>query len=250
VALRHPVQRASFHFIGRIFGRSSRHRLFLAMYGGIGLAVAVSSLFVLRRNGGITIAMSPAGLLEAPLMLSFFVVSGLRATFNVPYELPANWIFQLTTSGHAEEFSKATRRWVFLRGVIPVYAVIAPVQFKFFETSAVLFQLAFGLSIAAVLIQLLFLNFNKVPFTCSYLPGKSHLAFLGGAYLYGFTVFTLTITNLQRWVGSSSQRTVGFFLCVLALLKAISEYRRRASKRITIVYEDQPDPLVRELNLT
>src|SRR5262249_61921219 len=33
--LRHPYRRGSFYFIGRIFGRSPKHRLFIAMYGGI-----------------------------------------------------------------------------------------------------------------------------------------------------------------------------------------------------------------------
>ena len=51
--LRHPFQRAAFHFIGRIFGRSSKHRLFIAMYGGFGFALVISSLFVLRTRYGL-----------------------------------------------------------------------------------------------------------------------------------------------------------------------------------------------------
>src|SRR5256885_174322 len=46
IVLRHPCRRACYYFIGRIFGRSAKHRLFIAMYGGIGLAVTISSLFV------------------------------------------------------------------------------------------------------------------------------------------------------------------------------------------------------------
>jgi len=91
--LRHPFQRASFHFIGKVFARSSKHRLFVAMYSGIGLAVNISSLFALRRDSDFVVSISRNGLLEAPLILSFFVVSGLRATFNIPYELNANWMF-------------------------------------------------------------------------------------------------------------------------------------------------------------
>src|SRR5204863_5959374 len=141
--LRKPLQRASFYFIGKIFARSSKHRLFIAMYSGIGLALTLSSLFVLRRDTGFVIAVSTRGLVEAPLIMSFFVVSGLRATFNIPYELGANWMFQITSGSDAAEYLKATRRWVFLRGIVPVYALLALVEFEFFDPSEAIFHLAF-----------------------------------------------------------------------------------------------------------
>src|SRR5262245_16765536 len=105
-SLRHPFQRASFYFISRIFGRSTKHRLFIAMYGGIGLAVMASSLVVMRRNTDFVFAISKDGLIDAPLILSFFIVSGLRATFNIPYELNSNWIFQITSGWDAAEYLK------------------------------------------------------------------------------------------------------------------------------------------------
>lgn len=249
--LRHPFQRASFYFIGRIFGRSAKHRLFIAMYSGIGLALTISSLFVLRRDTEFVLAISRNGLVEAPLILSFFVVSGLRATFNIPYELGANWMFQITSGWAAAEYMKATRRWVFLRGILPVYAVLALLEFAFLNPPEAMFHLAFGLAIAAMLTELFFLNFNKVPFTCSYLPAKSHLAFLAGAYLYGFTIYTFTMASLEVWVGGSPVRIVVFFAWVTAILAGVSWYRRHIHDyTLEIIYEDETDPLVRQLNLT
>jgi len=248
--LRHPFQRGSFYFIGRIFGRSPKHRLFVAMYSGIGMAVMMSSLFVLRRDVDFVLSISRNGILEAPLILSFFVVSGLRATFNIPYELGANWMFQITSGKHAAEFLKATRRWVLLRGVLPVYIVLAAFEFAFLDAYEALFQLAFGLVIAALLTEILFFKFNKVPFTCSYLPAKSHLAFLAGAYLYGFTMYTFTMASLERWVQQTPGRIVMFFIFASATLVAFSWYRRIGYDRyVEIIYEEDRDPLVRQLNL-
>ncbi|HEY2384469.1 MAG TPA: hypothetical protein VGK48_25100 [Terriglobia bacterium] len=249
--LRHAFQRASFYFIGKIFGRSAKHRLFIAMYSGIGLALILSSLFVLRRDSHLTLAISRTGLLEAPLILSFFVVSGLRATFNLPYELGANWMFQITSGYGAGEYLAATRRWVLLRGVIPMYLVLVPLEFYFLNPVEAAFRLLFGLAVAALLTEALFFNFNKVPFTCSYLPAKSHLAFLGGAYLYGFTIYTSMMADLERWVGQSWGRIGMFFAEVIVTLILISLYRRQTRDRlIGLVYEDDRDPLVRQLNLT
>ena len=249
--LRHPLQRASFYFIGKIVARSSKHRLFIAMYSGIGLALTLSSLFVLRHDTGFVIAVSTRGLVEAPLIMSFFVVSGLRATFNIPYELAANWIFRITSGRDAAEYLKATRRWVFLRGIVPVYVLLSPLEFAFFNAPQAAFHLAFGLSIAAVLTEFFFFGFNKVPFTCSYLPAKSHLAYLAAAYLYGFTIYTFTMANLELWVRGSPPRIALFFTCVAALLACIAWYRRHAhGPAMEIIYEDEADPLVRQLNLT
>jgi len=251
VLLRHPFQRASFYFIGRIFGRSPKHRLFIAMYSGIGMAVVLSGLFVLRHDTDFVLSISHNGLIEAPLILSFFVVSGLRATFNMPYELGANWMFQITSGSGAAEYLNATRKWVMLRGIVPIYLVMAPIEFLFFDAYQALFHLAFGLAVAGLLTEFFFFHFNKVPFTCSYLPAKSHLAFLAGAYLYGFSIYTFTIAGLERWVGQSPMRMTAFFAIVVAVFAGIASYRRRNTDlRTEIIYEDDTDPLVRQLNLT
>jgi hypothetical protein len=249
--LRHPFQRASFHFIGKVFARSSKHRLFVAMYSGIGLALTISSLFALRRDSTFFITISRPGLLEAPLILLFFVVSGLRATFNIPYELNANWMFQIVNRYDAAEYLKAARKWVLVRGIIPLFIFLAPLEFAFLKPAEAYFNLAFGFAIAVVLLELFFFNFNKVPFTCSYLPAKSHLAFLAGAYLYGFTIYTYSMAGLANWISISQRRTSGFFLLTAVALAGIGFYRRYAhDSTLELVYEDDRDPLVRQLNLS
>jgi hypothetical protein len=219
------------------------------MYSGLGLALTLSSLVVLRPGESFPFGISARGLVEAPLVLSFFVVSGLRATFNIPYELGANWMFQIAGSRNAAEYLKATRRWVLLRGIVPLYVLIAPFEFMFFEAGDAVFHLVFGLVVSAFLTEVFFFNFNKVPFTCSYLPGKSHLAFLAAAYLYGFTMYTTTAAALQRWASATPGRTALFFAASAALYTALVFYRRHAYAG-RIIYQDEADPLVRQLNLT
>ena len=103
---------------------------------------------------------------------------------------------------------------------------------------------------AALLTEFFFFRFNKVPFTCSYLPAKSHLAFLAGAYLYGFTIYTFTVGEIARWVEVSSTRITCFFVLVAAILIGLAVYRRRThDPTLEIVYEDEGDVLVQQLNL-
>jgi len=64
----------------------------------------------------------------------------------------------------------------------------------------VLLHGAFQLMTGALLIEAMFWTFDKVPFTCSYLPGNISLSLLAGLYLHGFTTtaFIWQISNV-RW---------------------------------------------------
>ena len=46
--LRTPARRAIYYFISQTLPRVERHRLYLAMYGGLGLSLVISSAVVLR----------------------------------------------------------------------------------------------------------------------------------------------------------------------------------------------------------
>src|SRR5262249_32644521 len=50
--VRLPGQRAIFHFISQTILRAQRQRVMLAMYGGLGVALALSDLLVFRVSGG------------------------------------------------------------------------------------------------------------------------------------------------------------------------------------------------------
>src|SRR5262245_42272741 len=112
--LKNPSERATFHFIGLIASRSFTHRILTALYIGIGIALAFSSLFVFDRRivSTVPFRLSMFGVLQAPIILSFLTVTGLRASFNVPHELGANWVFQITGGSNSSAYLKAIRKWV------------------------------------------------------------------------------------------------------------------------------------------
>src|SRR3982751_5026213 len=59
--LPHPLERATYPFISSTILRSARHRLFLATYGGIAIAVALPNLVWLRLQPGAPMFVFPAG---------------------------------------------------------------------------------------------------------------------------------------------------------------------------------------------
>jgi len=237
--LPHPIESAVFRFIGQTITRSVKHRLFLATYGGFGAAVAVMSLG------------SESGLLRLPLTLSFVLVSGLRAAFNFPSELRANWAFQVSETSHARPYLLATRKWIVVCSILPLFALLAPMEFACFPWTAALFHLAFGIALSVLLMEILFLGFRKVPFTCSHFPGKVNLVALGVVYVLGFTVYSSTMAGFESWMTGTPSATALFFAAAASVSLLLNRWQaREPDGAATLDYEDRGDPVVRTLDLT
>ncbi|MBZ5620518.1 MAG: hypothetical protein LAQ69_17600 [Acidobacteriia bacterium] len=241
--LKHPIESAVFHFISQTITRSVKHRLFLATYGGFGAALAVMTW----RSG-------ESGLLRLPLTLSFVLVSGLRAAFNFPSELGANWAFQLTETSRVQEYLAATRKWILLCAILPLFALLAPMEFACFRWTAALFHLAYGIALSVLLMEIMFFDFRKVPFTCAHLPGKVNLVGLSVVYILGFTMYSRTMADLETWLAATPVPAVLFFGCAALACVALNGWRHRwfagEAGAAILDYEDPGDPVVRTLGIT
>lgn len=238
--LRQPVQIAVFHFINQTITRSLKHRLFLATYAGCGGALAILA-FASRRNG----------FLVLPLTLSFILISALRAAFNFPSELGANWSFQVTESRHLRDCLSAMRKWIVVCAIGPLIALQAILEFARFRWPAAIFHLAFGLALAILLMEIMFLGFRKVPFTCSYFPGKVNLVFLAVIYVLGFTLYSGTMAGLESWLEGRPVSAAAFFAIVGAVGTLLARWRdRQLNAESVLEYQDPGEPVVRTLEIS
>jgi hypothetical protein len=104
--------------------------------------------------------------------------------------------------------------------------------------------------IALILAELCLYGFHKIPFTCSYLPGKSqvHLAILGAVFLLHFLVLSIAyepqaLEDLARFVPA---------LVGLALVWACARWRTAAharSQEAEVQFEEVAAPAVQVLGL-
>ncbi len=240
IFLHRPVERAVFHFITATITRSAKHRLFLATYGGFGVALAVLNL-----------ASGKDGLLQLPLTLSFILVSGLRAAFNFPSELAANWACQVSESGVVASYLSAMRKWILLCGVPPLFVLLAPLELTRVPWPEALFPMAFGLALIVLLIDLVFTGFHKVPFACAYFPGKINFTGLAVIYVFGFTTYSRTMAALEVWLLDQPMVAALFFVSAFILHRALVFWRdRRIRDSAGLTFEDSGDPVVRTLDLT
>jgi hypothetical protein len=173
-------------FSARTLLRSRQHRMMLAFYLGVGFAMTI--FFVrspaIRRlsdelGGGEPDPVSVALLGSSVLMMGLGVL-GMRVVFSLPMDLRANWIFRVTPVRGGLECLKARRRAMFALSVVPVWmGYVALFLATWPRREAVEHLLVLGL-VGTILTEICLYGAQKIPFACSYLPGKSnfHVSFL------------------------------------------------------------------------
>ncbi|HXK02355.1 MAG TPA: hypothetical protein VMS37_08130, partial [Verrucomicrobiae bacterium] len=185
-----------------------------------------------------------------PLTLSFFAVSGLRAVFNFPAELRANWVFQVCESEERLPHLRAARKWIVLMGIVPLFAVLAPVEVWFRGWALALVHLTFALVMSLILLNLLLVWFRKIPFTCSYFPGKTSMAVMFFIYLAGFATYSWSMADVQARLIRAPASLLVFYACGAAAIWGLTLLERRElGIDDALIYEDEPDPIVRSLEL-
>ena len=61
--------------------------------------------------------------------------------------------------------------------------------------------LTFALALALVLLNVLLIWFRKIPFTCSYFPGKMSMAAMALVFILGFVFYVTIMSRLEaRWM--------------------------------------------------
>lgn len=241
--LRSAEEHAIAEFSLRTLTRSRKHRLFLATYISVGLAFGI--LFAVAVRSG-RLVLSEAGFRAFPFLVTFFVISGFRAVAQFPADLQANWLFRLTESRWAAIARGAVRKQAVAGALIPALLVLLPVELLRWDWRTIVFHGLFQLLAGALLVEVIFWSFDKVPFTCSYFAGTVNLSLLAGFYLYGFTSYSFHLADLEKWTENDSSTAVVAFGTGAALL--IASWMRRETA--AAVRFDGEEPEIRTLDLT
>ena len=176
------LQSAIALFCFRSITRSRQHRVALAFYWSIVFAIALS-----MARSMITDPPEPVsnGLIMPTILMMGFAVVGLRSVFSLPVSLKANWVLRTTQLRPTSNYIAATRRSLQLFGVFPILLVSAALSYHFRPLSHAFQHVAFLAVFGCILVELSLMKFDKVPFTCSFMPGKTNIQviFWGAAFV-------------------------------------------------------------------
>lgn len=235
------VERGTVAFIGKTMARSAKHRIFLAAYAGVGFALAAQVLSAAKNHDE---------WMSLPLVLGFFLLSGMRFIFTIPSELPANWQFRVSDTDQQRAALNGTRTAMRWFGVAPLFLALSPFYFFWWPPGAALAHLVFSITISVLLIEILTMEFRKIPFTCSYPPGKANVTILWVGYWVAFLVYAFSMANLESWMVKRPTRLILFYLIVAVLFAGFEWWRRRADTvGVALIFDDAADPAVLTLGL-
>ncbi|MCY4078488.1 MAG: hypothetical protein OXH04_23995 [Acidobacteria bacterium] len=251
---RHPVARAVAAFAAASTVRSRRHRLIVAAYVGVGLAFVIGSFLspitgIARGALAEPLTAPSVRLLSIPFILSFFVLAALRVMFTVPTELRANWIFRLTEIDDRGAYLTGARTALWMLGVAPVALVTTPIYLALWGPGFTLAHTAFWVLMAGALTELLLCRFHRVPFACSYVPGKANVKLLWPLYALALTAYSSWAARLELWLLGRPLWWSVACLTMLACLIAAIAWRWRTLAASHLTYEQAADPAVQVLGV-
>ena len=101
------------------------------------------------------------------------------------------------------------------------------------------------------LAQLLLRGLDKIPFTCSYYPGKAQVGRLWPLYLVGFSFVTVVPSLLEQVL---LRNTGGYLIACAALASLVASQvwsaRRHAAKLPVLRFEEEPSDSITLVNLS
>lgn len=241
------LQTAIVLFSFRSLTRSRQHRVIFAFYLAVVFAIAISLLRG-ELSANAPIPLSP-DLLIPTLMMMSFVVFGLRSVFQLPISLTANWVLRITQLCSSERYIAATRRSLLLLAVVPAWLLSAFLSIPFRPFDHVAAHLAVLALYGWVLAELSLIGFYKVPFTCSYLPGKSIIQFVFWGFSVVLIVVVFSIAEFEQHALHDPVRLISMFIVFPATALGLWAFNRHQAKSAVLYFEELPDEVITTLGL-
>jgi hypothetical protein len=255
VLLRTPSQRAVYHFIGQTLLRTQRHRVYLAMYAGLGIALITAYALVINvEPNHVIITFSPYGLRLAIPIVAFWTVAGLRTALASPADAAGSWAFRLITGRPTLEHLKAVKIWILtwsliltIGTVVALHFVAPPEMRGAKETSA---QLLIAAGLCVLLTDIFFLKVNIIPFTEARVPVSTDLAFVLLRYIVFFPVLVFTTVDSEPWIEATIPHLILTASLILAAhIALLHAHQRIIAKDDSQTAFDEEPPLFQTLGL-
>ena len=235
--LRSTVRRAVFHFISQSLFRVQRYRIYLVLYGGVGLSVVAASVLRLTvEQGQVRMEISADGVRAAIGISTFWIIAGLRMAFVSPGNQQGSWAFRIV-HGRPPHFLAAVQQlqaakvWVLLWALIVTLAecfatrAIAPPELRTWPATVSLLLIAAGTCL--LLTDVFFLNVKIVAFTGEKARDQPNLAMTMLKYLTFFPVAVWLPVVCEPWIEASIPHSVAAVVAISAAHWTLQSLHRR-----------------------
>lgn len=225
--IRRPQGRAIFNFISQTVMRVPRYRIYLVLYGGVGLSVVTASILRFSvNNQQIRAEGSADGIRVAVGIIAFWIIAGLRLAFISSGNQRGRWVFYVVQGNPPDlptltEQLASAKLWVLLStvigtvGVCLIFRAIAPAELL--SARAIEAQMLIAATMVLLLADAFFLNVTSLPFTSEQAREQPNLAMVVLKYFTFFPVVAALPLQLEPWVEKSLSHSVILVVAVAAL---------------------------------
>lgn len=244
--VRNSASRAVFHFISQTILRVPRYRIYLVLYGSVGISVVAASILRLSvEQQEIRIGVSPDGIRVAIGIIAFWMIAGLRMAFVSPGNQQGRWIFR-TVNGRPPHFVCAVEQFVGAEAWILLWALLvtcgASLAFRAFAPPALLTwpatasQLLIAVGMCLLITDFLFLHQTSIPFTGEIARDQTNPAISVLKYIAFVPVVAWIPLMAEPWIEGRMRN----FAVAIGAITAIHLMLRYRHRRIVREYCGMP----------
>jgi hypothetical protein len=238
--IRLPIQRAVFHLISQTIARVTRYRIYLVLYGGVGVSVVIATIFrVTVVNHLVVVKSSADGIRSAIGIVSFWTIAGLCTALDSPGNQNSSWVFRAVHGPHprfavARDMLSTAKRWVLLWGLIVTlgacfaFYLATPPEFRAWQVTGC--QLLVGSGACLLLADFFFLNVTTLRLTGGGAREQSSLAATVLTYIVRISVVIWLSVLCEVWIEKSVQHFI-FAAIGIAAAHLLLQIRHRALLR-------------------
>lgn len=238
-----PVFVATKAFILATLRRSVLHQGIVVALSAIGAGLIINSALAASlgdwlAQGGPASRRVVESVVWAPFPLMYIVSRAVRAALLVPIEQRANWVFRMTERpvSRAQQLGAAVAV-VGVMGVVVPVGLLLPLQWLVLGADAV--AVAAIASLCGWLhLEWLMKDWDRIPFTCSYIPGKGFVPQMLLIGAVSFVLFTTFGAALAR--GAAGAHPFAWVIAGLLVIAAVvlRRHRRTAWRDAALQFED------------
>jgi hypothetical protein len=237
---RDRVALATSDFVLTTLARSRVQQAPIAIAAALG--VAIISVAIATREGALPELRAPrAAVLWVPIVIGYWIVIGLRASFVLPAELKASWVLRAHSQLPCPSYWSGVRAAMFAFAIGPALLVnllvVLPLvgwRIAAMHTLVVTLAIAITAQFASLLV-------DGVPFTRAYPPGHAKLKTRWQFYLLGMWAIAYLPVRMEQRVLNDPWGFAMLLLGGLVVLGGLEVAGRRRALRWTLPPESEFD---------
>ena len=244
--------RAIWEFALQGLSRSRLHQAIFVLIAGTGLALLLGQAWTVldvvsdpwRPRARVYAALA------APLVATLAMTLALRAALLLPADQGASWMFRVTEFAATRPLAlNGVTRLFIVAAVVPAVLVAALLQPAVLGARWVATATLAAIS-GLVLVEVVLRDWCRLPYTCTYLPGKRVLAYTLGVLLTAYAVFVYLNSRAMYWSLTHAWRTLLYGGVLLAAFGALYRSRMQTWGKQALEFEDEDPLAIRKLNLS